>query len=510
MTIILTILLIVFVLFLIDTALKYAGYAILFIIAFYCLYKLINWIIQTAKQNRSNRVVRDKNLATIYPEKKEENMTSNSHYNNLDFNGLDDYLEQAGLLIIDKDKASIAMIQRVFKIGFNRACRIMDQLCDLGVVGEEIGIRPRQILMDADSFENLISDIRQYREFPYEPTCISEEPEPNLPAEYLIKNVTGIEPDFSYDGKAASAMGNTFIYKCDTSSQLDIINNLVTYNSAKTLRLIIYDANITYATYNPLPQMLIPVISDRDKLSGGIHWLIAESRDRLFKFADIGVKNISAFNMEQDIKAPSKHLPFILFVISEFYPLRSDQQLNEDLIQLLLNSERTGIYCLFFSALDVKRLSLGVKEDFFNICTAAQIKNLLLMSIHQSPLIHTTFDIKSVDDMDGMHFENFCANLLEKNDFYNVNVTQGSGDHGIDILAEKDDISYAIQCKCYSSNIGNAAIQQAHTGKSIYKKDIAVVLTNQYFTDQAQKEADVLGVKLWDRDKLNSLIKSAT
>ncbi len=87
--------------------------------------------------------------------------------------------------------------------------------------------------------------------------------------------------------------------------------------------------------------------------------------------------------------------------------------------------------------------------------------------------------------MDGHQFEHFCAEVLEKNGFVNVEVTRGSGDHEIDILAVKEDITYAIQCKRYSSNIGNAAVQQAHTGKSLYQRDIAVVLTNQYFTAQA-------------------------
>lgn len=114
----------------------------------------------------------------------------------------------------------------------------------------------------------------------------------------------------------------------------------------------------------------------------------------------------------------------------------------------------------------------------------------------------------NIDNMDGHDFEYYCANVLKKNGFSNVDVTQESGDHGIDILANKDDISYAIQCKCYSSNIGNAAVQQAHTGKSIYHKDIAVVLTNQYFTAQAKEEANVLGVKLWDRDKLEEMIRN--
>lgn len=115
----------------------------------------------------------------------------------------------------------------------------------------------------------------------------------------------------------------------------------------------------------------------------------------------------------------------------------------------------------------------------------------------------------NVDNMDGHDFEYFCADLLRKNGFINVEVTQGSGDHGIDVLAEKDDITYAIQCKCYSSNIGNAAVQQAHTGKSLYHKDVAVVMTNQYFTQQAKEEATALRVKLWDRDKINLFIHNA-
>ena len=118
-------------------------------------------------------------------------------------------------------------------------------------------------------------------------------------------------------------------------------------------------------------------------------------------------------------------------------------------------------------------------------------------------------ELNSFDYMDGRNFEYFCADLLKKNSFYNVEVTQGSGDHGIDILAEKDDITYAIQCKCYSKDIGNSAVQQAHTGKSLYKKDIAVVLTNRNFTTQAQEEAKALGVKLWNRDKLLSFIDNS-
>ena len=65
----------------------------------------------------------------------------------------DEYFVQAGNIIIDKEKASIGMLQRVFKIGFNRAARIMDQLCEAGVVGEEEGTKPRKVLMTQEEFE---------------------------------------------------------------------------------------------------------------------------------------------------------------------------------------------------------------------------------------------------------------------------------------------------------------------------------------------------------------------
>ncbi len=69
---------------------------------------------------------------------------------------LDQYFVEAGRFIIEKDKASIGMLQRVFKIGFNRAARIMDQLCEAGVVGEEEGTKPRKILMSIEQFEAYI------------------------------------------------------------------------------------------------------------------------------------------------------------------------------------------------------------------------------------------------------------------------------------------------------------------------------------------------------------------
>ena len=71
---------------------------------------------------------------------------------------IDEYFERAGRFIIEKDKASIGMLQRLLKIGFNRAARIMDQLADAGVVGPEEGTKPRKILMSMEEFEDYIDN----------------------------------------------------------------------------------------------------------------------------------------------------------------------------------------------------------------------------------------------------------------------------------------------------------------------------------------------------------------
>ena len=115
-------------------------------------------------------------------------------------------------------------------------------------------------------------------------------------------------------------------------------------------------------------------------------------------------------------------------------------------------------------------------------------------------------DDQIFDDMEGVEFENYCAELLEAKGFENVETTPPSHDYGIDIIADKDGISYAIQCKCYSDSIGIRAIQEAYAGKDYYGSMVAVVMTNQYFTKNAVEFAKKLNVILWDGDYDMSLI----
>ena len=115
--------------------------------------------------------------------------------------------------------------------------------------------------------------------------------------------------------------------------------------------------------------------------------------------------------------------------------------------------------------------------------------------------------MEKIDKMDGIEFEDFTAKLLKKHGFKKVETTPASNDYGIDVLAEKDKVRYAFQCKNYSDTVGSKAIQEVYSGKNYYNCHVGVVVTNNYFTNQAINLAKKNDVLLWDRNKLISLIE---
>lgn len=114
------------------------------------------------------------------------------------------------------------------------------------------------------------------------------------------------------------------------------------------------------------------------------------------------------------------------------------------------------------------------------------------------------------DSMEGHDFERFCADLLKARGFLEVEVTKGSGDFGVDILAEKDGISYAFQCKRYDEPVGVKAVQEIYAGRDYYDRQIGVVMTNQYFTSPAVEAAGKLKILLWDRGYLEEMMEETS
>ncbi len=115
--------------------------------------------------------------------------------------------------------------------------------------------------------------------------------------------------------------------------------------------------------------------------------------------------------------------------------------------------------------------------------------------------------IRKMDELEGHDFEFFCADLLKAHGFIGVEVTRGSGDFGVDVLAEKDGVTYAIQCKRYNGPVGVEAVLRTYGGLAYYERMVGVVMTNQYFTSPAVEAAKKLRILLWDRGYMDAMIE---
>lgn len=124
----------------------------------------------------------------------------------------------------------------------------------------------------------------------------------------------------------------------------------------------------------------------------------------------------------------------------------------------------------------------------------------------RSHYIRGDWSLTDLDDISGTDFEALTCDILASNGFELAQSTKASGDFGIDVLAYRDGISFAIQCKRYNYDVGIEAVQQVYAGRAFYECHVAMVLTNQYFTPAARKLADKIGVVLWDRDMLEELL----
>ena len=408
---------------------------------------------------------------------------------------VDPYFSEAGKFLIEIGYASIGRLQRSFKIGFNRAAEIMDQLCFAGVVSVERGVGTRTVLMSMEQFEKFLNNTELTEAISYRSsaTCIVL----NSKKEFSFN---GVICDYSHSGQNLLFLKNLIVTHASQDYQLSFINKLLKENSPEDLSIILSDLSLSgYEIYNDVPNLLIPVISNIDKTFYAIDWLLSEAKSRTTLFLKQNARNIDIYNQYS-----SKKLSKIVYIVDEIFYLQNSFEKSDSLISLLLNCNRMGIYILFFSKFNLKNLSLGKIKDLITI-----YNEKLPFETNFSPQVANEKYINNFDAMEGIEFEFFCQNILQKNGFRNLKTTKGSGDQGIDLLAEKDGIQYGIQCKCYSSDVGNKAVQEAFAGKTFYGCHVAVVLTNRHFTKSAVELAQVNKVLLWDREKLNALIKSA-
>lgn len=124
-----------------------------------------------------------------------------------------------------------------------------------------------------------------------------------------------------------------------------------------------------------------------------------------------------------------------------------------------------------------------------------QIEELIEAQIEEKTKEHHSINTKFDNTMDGFEYEHYVAKLFQESG-WQAKVTQGSGDQGADVLANKDGISMAVQCKKYSKPVGNKAVQEVASAKGFYKTNLAIVVTNNDYTPSAKALAKELNIAL--------------
>ena len=206
----------------------------------------------------------------------------------------------------------------------------------------------------------------------------------------------------------------------------------------------------------------------------------------------------------------------VKYLSKRYYFARSvTPQMVRDAIRLLPNLEPFSISMLQ-RKLEIRsfRVASDLADKLEELGLVKKYPDFTWKIIHTqqgtpTPSTQQNIGMAAIDRMEGHAFEFWCADVLRKNGFSDVEVTPGSGDQGVDILAKKSGIKYAIQCKCYSSNLGNEPVQEVNTGKTIYHCHVGAVMTNRYFTAGAKQAADATGVLLWNRDDVEQMAKAA-
>lgn len=405
--------------------------------------------------------------------------------------------------VAEQDKVSSSLLQRRFRLGYSRACELLDLLEEQGIIGPATGsIKPRDVLIRVDNSnynidEHKIKKLIKLSSEDYRMKQLNDNRK-NKTINEIMKEYN-VDSEYDSNGDMFISLKNALI-TCSSKleDKTNFINNVIKYCSPDKTKLIILDMELVeLMDYYGLPHLIMPIMTTSEKFDVALQKMLLEMEDRYNLLLKKGVKSISDYNNINDIIK----LPNIIIIINEIFNLLDMRRIYDNLIQLLLNGERVGIKVIAFSKLKKKELKLGTMESLINTYSKYDYQKI----IDGIPEIN---NYGLDDEMDGFDFEEYTAELLKANGFDDVEVTNFSGDFGVDVIAVKDDIKYAIQCKKYSSPVGIKAVQEVIGSKTMNDCHVAVVLTNNTFTKSAKELAKKNNVLLWDGEKLQELIEN--
>ena len=407
---------------------------------------------------------------------------------------------------VSTGKVSAALIQRRFRLGYNRCARVIDLLEERGIIGPANGSKPRDVLVKYfddngkyNSFKNITPNIRKLTETEIK-TRKEKQNRDKMSIEDIMKQYN-INTNYSDDNDLIDNIDNLLLLNYDNNRKCELINELLKFNSPQIMKLVLISFDpLSFSEYNGIPHLMCPVVTDNKKSEIVLEKILSEMEKRYDLFLSNRVKSIDSYNNLNNNK-----IPYIIIIIDEIFNALNDKAIFSTLTRLLLNCKRAGIKVISFSKFNKRNLLLGPIDDLLDTYDKYNINKIFGIDKDKHNI-----EMDEIDNvMDGFDFEKYAGKLLSDNGFEKVYVTKCSNDFGVDIIAYKDDIKYSIQCKKYSSTVGINAVQEVIASKVMNDSHVAVVLTNNYFTKSAKELANKNNVLLWDRDKLERLIEES-
>ncbi len=459
-------------------------------------------------------------------------------------------------LVFETGQVTVSMLQRQLKLGYSCAARLVDQMEYLGLVGPFEGSKPRQLLISKEQWQEFIFkrndeagkkllaqqiekdqqraslsfELEEYFCGPFNPQYIlfldavfeagyydegkikkllKLDENGFIAFDSLIKRMWIVDKETNLLRVAPSlywGIRNKFvsIYLQKKEKCIDTFLSLAEDSEEEMLNMFVSAALLAFKKGT----LSAPLIQRELSVSYEL------AKEALFYLEKAGVLTTPSDDEKSLRRVVMSDVMFSVCraKASEALELRLQETLKELELQQFLfdqNLERK-IESLERQAKDAE--DIGDLERAENLRAMAEGKK------HFYDNLEDSFDdekceprqyISDIDNMTGEEFEKWCGALLTGIGFSNVYMTQSTGDQGVDLLAEKEGVKYAIQCKCYSHDLGNTPIQEVYAGKVFYNCQVAAVVTNRNFTVGAQKAAQATGVLLWDREWLqNKLLET--
>lgn len=440
--------------------------------------------------NNINEIYNNYNSCfTNYIKTKKQSLNEYHNYDDSLYEKIENYVIEVG-------KVSTALLQRIFNLEYNRAARMIDLLEERGVISGPNGSKPRTVLLNSRSDVKICDSSNAQTD--YFSKTYGDNYKENMK---MYFNKLGI--NINYNSKTLidfSKIDNVLFTNSEACNSNDLIKKILELSTPYEVRLVLIDfSKINMSEYNGVPHLLTSVITDYSKAKFIFQKLVDEMEYRYELFLKEKVKNIITYNN----KTSKRRLPYIIVVINDFHEILKFKNDKNNISKLLLNCKNAGIIVMAFSKFKKKNIQLFMLEDLF------KIYNNYSNDYFENKEINSISTMNNIDnDMDGFEFEKYVSDLLKSNGFNKVNVTQCSNDYGVDIIAFKDEVKYAIQCKKYSSPVGIKAVQEVIGSKAMNGCHVGVVLTNNTFTKSATSLAEKNNILLWDRKKLERLINN--